>query len=140
EEVIPALVARFKLHEVVTSAELAPRDQAQLLRVRDSPGAVPLLECRGNDLFTVEQLRGASAALPRTFRAFRQALAERVTVFEPVAAPEVLPPLPQHSEEAFVPLPTLSQMGLGESLQLPAAAFPFAGGEMAAEAHLRDYF
>src|SRR5690606_34516745 len=41
---------------------------------------------------------------------------------------------------AFAPMPTLSQMGLGESLQVPTTAFPFAGGEMAAEAHLRDYF
>src|SRR5690606_14244725 len=38
------------------------------------------------------------------------------------------------------PLPTLSQMGLGDSLQVPGTAFPFAGGETAAEAHLRDYF
>ena len=140
EEVIPALVARFKLHEVVTGAELAPQDQAQLQRVRDSLDGVPLLECPGNDLFTARQLPGGPTALPGTFRGFRQMLAERTAVFEPHAAPEALPPLPQHSEEAFAPLPTLSQMGLGESLQVPTTAFPFAGGEMAAEAHLRDYF
>jgi deoxyribodipyrimidine photo-lyase len=140
EDVIPDLVARFKLHEVVTSAELAPEEQAQLARVRDGLGRVPLLETPGNDMFRTEALPYTTATQPGTYAAFCRAHAAHLSVFEPEPAPAALPPLPQHSDEAFTPLPTLSQMGLGESQQMPGAAFPFAGGEMAAEARLRDYF
>lgn len=139
EEVIPALVERFKLHEVVTSAELAPDEQAQLDLVREQLGPVPLLETASNDMFRAEALPYTSATLPATYTAFCRVHAAHLSVFEPQPAPAVLPPLPQHAEEAFTPLPTLSQMGLGESQQLPGAAFPFAGGEMAAEARLREY-
>lgn len=140
EELIPALVERFKLHEVVTSAELAPDDQAQLALIRERLGAVPLLETPGNDMFRGDARPYSPDALPATYAGFCRLHAERPSVFEPLPPPAVLPPLPQHSEEACLPLPTLSQMGLGESQLLSGSAFPFAGGEMAAEAHLREFF
>ncbi|WP_246533210.1 DASH family cryptochrome [Pseudomonas lalucatii] len=70
---------------------------------------------------------------------FRERLEQRLQVFQPQAAPSRLPPLPEGAEALRQALPSLSQLGLGEPLSVPASAFPFYGGEAAGQARLRDY-
>jgi deoxyribodipyrimidine photo-lyase len=139
EQLIPDLVARFDLHEVLTLDEVAPEARAQLGMLRKALGHVPLREFQGNQLLRRDDLPCPLEQLPRAYSPFRELVEERLPVFQPRSAPSRLPPPPQDSLDLFNPLPTLSQLGMGEPLSEPAGAFPFAGGEVAARAHLRDY-
>lgn len=139
EEVIPELVERFNLQQVLTLEEIAPQERAQVNRVRQRLGAIPLQESTGNGLFRAEDLPCTVEQMPQVFSQFRTLIEERLHVFQPRPAPEHLPALPNGAHALLNGLPTLSQMGLGEPLSVPASAFPFSGGEAAAQARLRDY-
>ena len=139
EQLIPELVERCNLQEVLCLAEIAPQECQQLQRVRDQLGSVALRELAGNGLLRAEQLPCPLAELPTVFSQFRNLVEQGLQVFQPQAAAEHLPPLPEASAALLRPLPTLSQLGLGEPLSVAASAFPFAGGEAAASARLRDY-
>ena len=139
EQLIPQLVSRFELQQVVTLEEIAPDEQAQVARVAASLGAVPLLQAPANNLLRREELPCSLAQLPALFSRFRALTEERLQVFQPRHAPDHLPPLPDGAQALLQPIPSLSRLGLGEPLSVPASAFPFAGGEPAALARLRDY-
>ncbi|HWV09701.1 DASH family cryptochrome [Pseudomonas sp.] len=139
EEVIPELVERFSLQQVLTLGEIAPEESSQLNRVRQRLGTLPLLELQSNGLFRTDDLPCPVNELPQVFTQFRALIEERLHVFQPRPAPEQLPPLPDGAHELLAGLPTLSQMGLGEPLSVASSAFPFSGGEIAAQARLRDY-
>ena len=139
EQLIPQLVERFNLQEVLTLEEIAPQERQQLQRVRAKLGSVELWEQAGNGLLRPDQLPCPVAELPAVFTQFRTLVEQGLYVFQPQPAPDYLPCVPEGSEALLTPLPTLSQLGLGEPLSVAASAFPFSGGEAAASARLRDY-
>jgi len=139
EQLIPQLVTRFNLQEVLTLEEIAPQERQQLQQVHTQLGSVALWEQTGNGLLRRDQLPCPVAELPAVFTQFRTLVEQGLQVFQPQPAPDYLPHLPEGSEALLTPLPTLSQLGLGEPLSVAASAFPFSGGEAAASARLRDY-
>ena len=139
EQLIPQLVAQFQLQQVLTLEEIAPDERAQVARVARRLGAVPLQQAPANNLLRVEELPFNLEQLPHVFSSFRALVEERLQVFQPRHAPERLPALPEGVEAVLHAIPSLSQLGLGEPLSVPASAFPFAGGEPAALGRLRDY-
>ena len=139
EQIIPQLVAQFDLREVLTLEEIAPEERAELARVRAALGAVPLRELSGNGLLRREDLPGTVEELPQVFSQFREVIEQRLLVFQPRPAPSQLPPLPEAALALLEPLPNLSQLGLGDCLSVPDSAFPFSGGESAAQGRLRHY-
>ncbi|MBD2836861.1 DASH family cryptochrome [Pseudomonas sp. JM0905a] len=138
ELVIPTLVEHLGLDEVLTLEEMAPYERDELRRVRHTLG-VQLTELQGNNLLREEELPRPLNELPSVFNQFRELLEVRLHVFQPRPIPQNLPPLPSGAASLIEPLPTLSRLGLGEPLGVPSTAFPFAGGEPAALARLRDY-
>ncbi|WAC46026.1 DASH family cryptochrome [Pseudomonas sp. SL4(2022)] len=139
EQVIPRLVNQLKLNQVLTLEEMAPDECAQLDRVARNLGTTPLLLAPANNLLRSEDLPFSLKQFPHVFSRFRSLVEERLLVFQPALAPEYLPRLPDGALALLQPLPTLSQLGLGEPLSVPASAFPFSGGEPAALSRLRDY-
>ncbi|MET1079457.1 MAG: DASH family cryptochrome [Pseudomonas sp.] len=139
EQVIPRLVAELELQQVLTLEEIAPEERGQLQRLRTALGPVQLRVLPGNGLLRAEELPDPVDALPQVFSQFRERIEQRLMVFQPRPAPERLPPLPNGALALLEPLPTLSQLGLGEPLSVPESAFPFAGGEPAAQGRMRDY-
>lgn len=138
-ELIPQLVQRFELNEVLTLAEIAPEERQQLRQLQQRLEPVPLHQLASNGLLSAEQLPCSVEELPHVFSQFRELVEQRLLVFQPRPAPAHLPPLPSDSAALLTPLPTLTQLGLGEPLNVAASAFPFSGGEAAASARLRDY-
>lgn len=139
DEVIPALVERFALQEVLTLEEIAPEERQQLAELRQKLGHIPLRELPGNNLLRLDELPTTLEALPAVYSQFCQQVEERLPVFQPLPIPERMPGLPDNALEVFEPLPVLSQLGLGEPLNALHSAFPFSGGEIAALARVRDY-
>ena len=139
EQVIAQLATQFNLDQVLTLEEIAPNERDQVARVARSLGSIPLLQAPANNLLRLEELPFSIEMLPHVFSRFRSKVEERVQVFQPRHAPERLPVLPDGALALMGPLPTLSQLGLGEPLSVPASAFPFSGGEPAALGRLRDY-
>ena len=139
ERVIAQLVERLGVQEVLTHAEIAPEERALQRRVRDALGLVPLRECPGNALLHEAELPCPPEDLPQVFTRFRELCERRSRVFQAHAAPSALPALPDAALDLLQPLPTLAQLGLSEPPKVPASAFPFSGGEAAAQARLRDY-
>lgn len=139
EQAIPQLVAQFNLDQVLTLAEIAPDEQAQVAHVAQQLGPIPLQQVPANNLLHSEELPFTLDQLPSVFSHFRSLVEERLHVFQPRHAPQRLPVLPDGALALMQPLPTLSQLGLGEPLSVPSSAFPFSGGEPAALARLRDY-
>ncbi len=139
ERLLPQLVAQFNLHAVLTLDEIAPAESAQLTRVQQALGATTLQRFADNSLLQAEQLPCAIEALPLVYRQLRELLEQRLLVFQPSLPAKQLPPLPEQSAAWFSPIPSLSQLGLGEPQSTPHSAFPFSGGEPAGQARLRDY-
>jgi deoxyribodipyrimidine photo-lyase len=139
EQVIPELVYKLHLQQVLTLEEIAPRERAQLDRVVRALGDVPLQQLPANNLLRPEALPFALEQLPSVFSQFRSQVEQRLQVFQPRHAPERLPALPDGARALLQPIPSLSQLGLGEPMNVPASAFPFSGGEPAALARVRDY-
>ncbi|MDM8348898.1 DASH family cryptochrome [Pseudomonas sp. sp1636] len=139
EQVIPRLVVQLGLQQVLTLEEIAPDERAQLVRVQDQLAGVALQQVPGNDLLHAEELPCPLEQLPQVFSQFKNLVEQRLHVFQPRPAPQRLPPLPDGAQALLQALPSLSRLGLGEPLSVPASAFPFSGGEPAAQARLRDY-
>jgi deoxyribodipyrimidine photo-lyase len=139
EQLIAQLVNQLELQQVLTLEEIAPDEQAQVARVAARLGEVPVLQAPANNLLRREELPCSLEQLPAVFSRFRERVEERLQVFQPRHAPDHLPPLPDGAQALLQPIPSLSRLGLGEPLSVPASAFPFAGGEPAALARLRDY-
>ncbi|WP_437879979.1 DASH family cryptochrome [Pseudomonas sp. LRF_L74] len=139
EEVVPLLVERFALQEVLTLEEIAPDERQQMAALRGALGHVPLRELAGNHMLRPDELPCSLEELPQVYTQFRELVEQRVPVFQPVSAPTRMPSLPSGSQELFTALPSLSQLGLGEPVGVANSAFPFSGGETAAQARLRDY-
>ncbi|WP_439886978.1 DASH family cryptochrome [Pseudomonas sp. MBLB4123] len=139
EQVIPQLVSRLGLERVLSLEEIAPHERAEVERVGQALGDVPLQQLEGNGLLRREELPCAVERLPSVYSQFREQVEQRLQVFQPQPAPSRLPSLPEGAEALLQPLPSLSQLGLGEPLSVPASAFPFSGGEAAGQARLRDY-
>lgn len=139
EQVIPELVDRLHLDKVLTLEEIAPHERAQLGRVMRALGDVPLQQLPANNLLRREELPFALEQLPSVFSQFRSQVEQRLQVFQPRHAPDRLPALPEGAQALLQPIPNLSQLGLGEPMNVPASAFPFSGGEPAALARVRDY-
>lgn len=138
-QLIPALVEQLGLDEVLTLEEIVPAERSRLDALRQALGAVPLHELPGDDLLQPADLPCPPDELPPTFSAFRACIEQRLPVFQPHPAPQRLAPLPDNAGAYFSDLPSLSRLGLGEPLSVANSAFPFSGGEPAAQARLRDY-
>ncbi|WP_300655688.1 DASH family cryptochrome [Pseudomonas sp.] len=139
ERVIPRLVGQLGLDRVLTLEEIAPDERSQLARVQGALAGIALQQVPGDNLLHAEELRCPAELLPQVFTPFKNLVEERLHVFQPRSAPQVLPPLPDGAQALLQGLPSLSRLGLGEPLSVAAGAFPFSGGETAAQARLRDY-
>lgn len=139
EQLIPRLVEQLDLDEVLTLAEIAPEERAQLDSLRAQLGDDRLRELPANHLFQASELPCAAHELPSVFSQFREQVEQRLPIFQPRPAPSRLPALPDNANAYFATLPSLSQLGLGEPLSVAGSAFPFSGGEPAGQARLRDY-
>lgn len=139
EQLIPRLVRQFDLQQVLTLDEIAPQDRRQLAAVTFQLAGLPLRRAQGNSLLGDDDLPCPLEQLPQSYSQFRHLVEQRLLVFQPRPAPGALPPLPKGASALLQPLPTLSQLGLGEPLSVASGAFPFSGGEAAAQARLRDY-
>ncbi|WP_372867710.1 deoxyribodipyrimidine photo-lyase, partial [Pseudomonas sp.] len=139
EQVIPRLVGQLGLDRVLTLEEIAPDERRQLARVQGALAGIALQQVPGDNLLHAEELRCPAELLPQVFTPFKNLVEERLHVFQPRSAPQVLPPLPDGAQALLQELPSLSRLGLGEPLSVAAGAFPFSGGETAAQARLRDY-
>ena len=139
EDVIPDLVQRLDIQEVLTLEEIAPEELTQLAEVRSRLGHVRLREFQGNSLFRMDELLKGLEQMPQVYSEFCRVVEQRLPVFQPRPVPRSLPVFPQAAQDMLLPMPTLSQLGLGEPLSVPNSAFPFAGGEPAAQSRLRDY-
>ena len=139
EQLIPKLVKQLDLQQVLTLEEQAPQARSQLAAVRYQLAGLPLQQAPGDNLLKSEQLPCPLEQLPPSFSQFRQLLERRPLRYRPPPPPTKLPPLPEGAATLLQPLPTLSQLGLGEPLGVANSAFPFSGGEAAAQARLRDY-
>lgn len=139
EHILPLLADRLAIDEVVTHEEIAPQAAAEVERLRSQLGAVQLRTIPGHGLFQADELPCAVEQLPSVYRDFCALLEERLQVFQPLASPERLPAIPEAAHELLMPAPTLSHLGLGEPIHIADSAFPFSGGEVAAQARLRDY-
>lgn len=137
EQAIPQLVAQFNLNQVLTLEEIAPDERAQVARVARRLGDAVLQQAPANNLLHAEELPFSVEQLPHVFSKFRSLVEERLQVFQPRHAPDRLPGLPDGALALMQPLPTLTQLGLGEPLSVAASAFPFSGGEPAALGRLR---
>lgn len=140
ERLIPSLAEQLDMDEVLTLDEIAPEERGQVDAVRQRLGDIPLRLAPGNFLLREDELPCPAEQLPSAFGAFRQLVEQRLPVFQPRPAPARLPALPDNAGAYFASLPSLSQLGLGEPLSVANSAFPFSGGEPAAQARLRDYF
>lgn len=139
EQVIPQLVTGLGLQQVLTHSSIEPGRQAVLQRVRSALADVPLLEFADNGLLRESELPCPISQLPQVFSRFRELCEQRMLVFQPQAAPGELPTLPEGAQALLRPLPSLSQLGFAEPPQVAGTAFPFSGGESAAQARLRDF-
>ncbi|WP_346841427.1 DASH family cryptochrome [Metapseudomonas otitidis] len=138
-QVIPALVDHLQLDEVLTLDEVAPAARTLIEETRQALAGVPLTTFAGDTLLRREELPAPVEALPAVFSQFRDQVQQRLSVFQPRSAPAALPPTPEPADRLFEPLPSLSRLGLGEPLAHVNSTFPFAGGEPAALARVRDY-
>jgi len=138
EQLIPRLVEQLDLDEVLTLDEIAPEECAQLAALQRTLGPA-LQRLPGNEMLRAADLPCPPAQLPGVFSRFRELVEQRLSVFQPRPAPARLPALPDNASAYFGALPSLSQLGLGEPIGVPNSAFPFSGGEPAAQARLRDY-
>ncbi len=139
EQLIPQLVSRFALDQVLTLAEIGPHERTEVAGVQRALGSVPLQQTPVNNLLRMDQMPFRLTQMPSAFSRFREQVEQRPLVFQPDPAPYRLPPLPAGSEALLQPPPSLSQLGLGEPLSVPASAFPFSGGELAGKARLHHY-
>lgn len=139
EELLPRLVEQLDLDTVLTLEEIAPTQRRLLNRLQNALSPIPLRRLPGNQLLQSEQLAWPAPGEGVSFSGFRRHLEALAPVFQPCPAPARLPALPLNANAYFAALPSLSQLGLGESLAVAGSAFPFAGGEPAAQARLRDY-
>ncbi len=140
ERLLPQLMQQLDLQAVLTLDEIAPAESALLVSVQQALGSTRLALYPGNGLLEEQQLPCSVDAIPPAFRQFRELLEQRLLVFQPTPPAQKLPPLPAQCAALFKPIPTLSQLGLGEPQSTPHSAFPFSGGEPAGQARLKDYF
>lgn len=139
EVLIPQLVSQLALTEVVTLDEHVPSENQRLERLRAKLGPAELRLYPASTLGLLDGgLDGETPAIS-SFGRFVAEVDRLQPTFQPLAAPGEMPPLPARSHDLFEPLPTLSQLGVGEPLAFANSAFPFSGGEPAARAHLHDY-
>ena len=140
EEWIPRLVEELGLDAVLTLDEIVPDERARLDAVAHALGRhAPLQRLPADHLLGDGELPCPPSELPQAFSRFREAVEQRPPVFQPRPAAAHLPALPEGFGSHVGALPSLSQLGLGEPLAEPNSAFPFAGGEPAGQARLRDY-
>ncbi|GLK87417.1 DASH family cryptochrome [Pseudomonas turukhanskensis] len=139
EHILPLLAERLDISEVVTHEEIAPQALSEIARLRAKLGQVPLRLVPGHGLLQASELPCPVEQLPAVYRDFCAVMEERLVVFQPLAAPERLPAIPEAAVELLMPPPTLSHLGLGEPIHIADSAFPFSGGEAAAQGRLRDY-
>jgi deoxyribodipyrimidine photo-lyase len=139
EVLIPGLVEQLGLNEVVTLDEHLPADKARIVRIGAQLRTADLKVLPADGLGLFQERSGRKTPLLSSFSHFTAEVERMMPVFQPRPAPLVFPALPAHTETLFEPLPTLSQLGLGEPLAFTNSAFPYSGGETAAKSHLQDY-
>jgi deoxyribodipyrimidine photo-lyase len=139
EQQIPRLVLQCGLDQVFSSDEIAAEECAELARVRHQLGNVPLRLTPGGGLYQAGELPCAPRELPRVYSGCRGLFEQAAPAPQPLSIPAQLPPLPPFSQSQFDAIPSLSLLGLGEPMPAASSAMPFAGGETAGQARLRDY-
>ncbi len=127
EQLLPALVQRWRLERVGTSRCPGDYETRQLETLRERL-PVPLQVHGGNTLFDRQTLPFALEQLPGQFTPFRRAV-EKLPVATPLPAPQRLPPPP--SGMAFPPLPAPDIA--------PHTSLPLRGGSRAGHRRLQQF-
>lgn len=139
EDVIPELVQQFNVSAVhyqteATSEELGVERQLKTALDRRN---VPLKGYWGQTLLHPDQLPFDIRDTPELFTNFRKQVEREFTVAAPLAAPTLLPSLPNIE---LGELPTLADLGLEEPSFDERSVLNYRGGATAGKARLDRYF
>ncbi|WP_237067623.1 DASH family cryptochrome [Microbulbifer guangxiensis] len=146
EVILPKLVATLGIENIYLQREWT-RDEEQVLHnVRRAPGMKTVDFHQAMDQFLVhpdDLPFTVPNDIPPVFTNFRKRVEKDFQVRKPLP-----PPLPQAAENiaaaegapATDPIPTLPDLGLQEFTTDPRSAFPFSGGERAAQGRIDHYF
>ena len=141
ETIIPQLVREHGIRNIYLQREWT-RDEQQVQDAvwqADDMARVTLHENYDQFLLHPDDLPFASPAeIPHVFTQFRKRCEEEFTVRPPL--PELAPMPAENLLERAGPIPDLPELGLEEFTPDPRSAFPFAGGEQAAQQRIREYF
>ena len=127
EQLLPALVKRWRIERVGTSRCPGDYETRQLEELRERL-PVPLQVHGGNSLFQRQMLPFDLEDLPAQFTPFRRAV-EHLSAAEPLPAPTSLPPPP--AAAAFPPLPPAEVA--------PHTSLPLRGGSRAGHRRLQQF-
>ncbi|SDK01940.1 DASH family cryptochrome [Microbulbifer yueqingensis] len=137
---IPALVREHGITDLYLQREWTRDERQDLERITRAEGmqGVKLHQYYDQFLLPPDDIPFAVENLPRVFTAFRKACEADWSVRPETPRPQPLPAKSLVGDEQ--PLPGLAQLGLQEFDPDPRSAFPFAGGERAAQRRIQEYF
>lgn len=139
EAILPVLASEVQAqavywHEEVTSEEIEVEDA---LASKLEAAGVKVQTFWGATLYHPDDLPFPIHQLPEVFTQFRKQVEKRSTVYEALATPQNLPPLPSGIDPGA--MPTAEQLGLETAEQDDRGVLSFSGGETAGLARLQDY-
>jgi len=139
EAILPVLASEVQAqavywHEEVTSEEIEVEDA---LASKLEAAGVTVQTFWGATLYHPDDLPFPIHQLPEVFTQFRKQVEKRSTVYEALATPQNLPPLPSGIDPGA--MPTAEQLGLETAEPDDRGVLSFNGGETAGLARLQDY-
>ena len=137
DELIPELCHRMGITAVFASKEIAPEEiqQEQLLQQALSEHHIPLTLVQDGFLIHPKDLFCSPANLPDVFTVYRKKVEQQLTVSSPVSPRSIVPIL--HTESSL----DLEQLLIETQVSSdPRSAFPFPGGQTAAQSRIQSYF
>lgn len=140
EEVIPKLVARYRITEIHTQKEWT-RDEAVITEAVSKvlPKTVALHQYFDQFLFHPEDIPFDSfSKIPEVFTAFRKACEKSTQVRHTLPVPEKRTQFQWGPDEFQIP--RLEDLGIEHFKTDPRTAFPFQGGSSAAWNRIQAYF
>ena len=137
EEIIPQLVKQHDIDAVYYHEEVASEERSVERALRKSlDSRVAIKTFWAHTLYHPGDLPFAMNALPELFTTFRKEVEKAASVQPALAAPTVVPPLPDIEPGE---LPTLAELGMEPVPADARAVLKFSGGETAGLARLDEY-
>jgi deoxyribodipyrimidine photo-lyase len=137
DELMPELCRRMGITAVFASKEIAPEEiqQEQLLQQALAVHQIPLTLVQDGFLIHPNDLFCSPANLPDVFTVYRKKVEQQFTVSSPVSPSSIVPIL--HTESSL----DLEQLLIETQVSSdPRSAFPFPGGQTAAQSRIQSYF